>query len=64
MKEVYVSFAVLHFNHPLLGVLILGETLCLIFKVPFAFVSQLRLVSISRPSFPKISKLKTYWYKE
>ena len=56
MKEVYFSFAVLHFYHPLLGVLILGETLCLIFKVPFAFVSQVRLVSISRPSFPKISK--------
>ena len=58
MKEIYFSFAVLHFCHSLLRVLILGETLCVMCKEesPICFVAQVRLVSISRPSFPKISK--------
>ena len=59
MKVIHLSFALLHFYDPLLGVLILGETLCVMYKEEslVCFVVQVRLVSISRPPFPKI-KLK------
>ena len=59
VKEIHLSFALLHFYDPLLGVLILEETICVMCKEesPVCFVVQVRLVSISRPSFPKI-KLK------